>query len=150
MNALTVSTAISSGRVHLVSIRQASLDTARLRVLWVAVIFAVVAAIAVLTPGYQLFQAANNTAVMAGVPVARRGRVSAEVTSTSSIRPSAKARAHQSRASSGRTRAQKEASSPEVAKPSRVRAAVQAQSITASSSGAGQSCRSGRTRSVRS
>ena len=35
-----------------------------------------VAAIAVLTPGYQLFQAANNTAVMAGVPVARRGRAS--------------------------------------------------------------------------
>ena len=52
MNALTVSTAISSGRVHLVSIRQASLDTARLRVLWVAVIFAVVAAIAVLRIGY--------------------------------------------------------------------------------------------------
>jgi MFS family permease len=34
-----------------------------------------VAAIAVLTPGYQLFQAANNTAVMAGVRQDRRGVV---------------------------------------------------------------------------
>jgi len=32
-----------------------------------------VAAIAVLTPGYQLFQAANNTAVLADAPKARRG-----------------------------------------------------------------------------
>jgi MFS family permease len=35
-----------------------------------------VAAIAVLTPGYQLFQAANNTAVMAEVAADRRGLVS--------------------------------------------------------------------------
>jgi len=35
-----------------------------------------VAAIAVLTPGYQLFQAANNTAVMRDVPSDRRGVVS--------------------------------------------------------------------------
>jgi EmrB/QacA subfamily drug resistance transporter len=34
------------------------------------------AAIAVLTPGYQLFQAANNTAVMVDVPTDRRGVVS--------------------------------------------------------------------------
>lgn len=33
-------------------------------------------AIAVLTPGYQLFQSANNTAVMATVPQGRRGTVS--------------------------------------------------------------------------
>ena len=32
--------------------------------------------VAVLTPGYQLFQAANNTAVMADVPAERRGVVS--------------------------------------------------------------------------
>ncbi|MEO8242181.1 MAG: MFS transporter [bacterium] len=32
-----------------------------------------IAAIALLTPGYQLFQAANNTAVMQGVPAERRG-----------------------------------------------------------------------------
>ena len=32
-----------------------------------------IAAIVVLTPGYQLFQAANNTAVMAGIPAAERG-----------------------------------------------------------------------------
>ena len=35
-----------------------------------------IAAIAVLTPGYQFFQAANNTAVMMDVPAARRGVVS--------------------------------------------------------------------------
>nr|WP_315233904.1 MFS transporter [uncultured Albidiferax sp.] len=35
-----------------------------------------IAAIAVLTPGYQLFQAANNTAVMADVPPNQRGVVS--------------------------------------------------------------------------
>lgn len=52
MNALTVSTAISSGRVQLVSLRKSSLDTARLRVLWVAMIFAFVAAIAVMRIGY--------------------------------------------------------------------------------------------------
>ncbi|MCR2834910.1 peptidoglycan D,D-transpeptidase FtsI family protein [Parerythrobacter lacustris] len=52
MNALTVSTAISSGRVQLVSLRKSSLDTARLRVLWVAMIFAFVAAIAVIRIGY--------------------------------------------------------------------------------------------------
>jgi len=35
-----------------------------------------IAAIALLTPGYQLFQAANNTAVMAGVAAADRGVMS--------------------------------------------------------------------------
>jgi EmrB/QacA subfamily drug resistance transporter len=35
-----------------------------------------IAAIAVLTPGYQLFQAANNTAVMTDVPADRRGVIS--------------------------------------------------------------------------
>lgn len=42
MTAITVSTAISSGRVRLASIRQQSLDVARLRVLWVAILFALV------------------------------------------------------------------------------------------------------------
>jgi EmrB/QacA subfamily drug resistance transporter len=37
-------------------------------------------AIAVLTPGYQLFQAANNTAVMADVPQDRRGVISGMLT----------------------------------------------------------------------
>ena len=36
-----------------------------------------IAAIAVLTPGYQLFQAANNTAVMRDVPPDRRGVIAA-------------------------------------------------------------------------
>jgi hypothetical protein len=35
-----------------------------------------IAAIAVLTPGYQLFQAANNTAVMAGIAREQRGVIS--------------------------------------------------------------------------
>nr|WP_240048816.1 penicillin-binding protein 2 [Parerythrobacter lutipelagi] len=52
MNALTISTAISSGRVHLVTVRQTSLDTARMRVLWVAVIFAAVAAAAIMRISY--------------------------------------------------------------------------------------------------
>ncbi|WP_128892044.1 penicillin-binding protein 2 [Erythrobacter sp. HKB08] len=52
MNALTISTAISTGRVQLVTMRQTSLDTARMRVLWVAVIFALVAAAAVMRIAY--------------------------------------------------------------------------------------------------
>lgn len=48
MTAMTVSTAISSGRVRLVSDRQEALLTARLRVLLVAMIFAVVALTALL------------------------------------------------------------------------------------------------------
>ncbi|MBO9643011.1 MAG: MFS transporter [Pseudacidovorax sp.] len=35
-----------------------------------------VLAIVVLTPGYQLFQAANNTATLTGIPESQRGRVS--------------------------------------------------------------------------
>ena len=52
MTSLTVSTAVSSGRVNLVSVRQNSLGTAQLRVLWIAIIFAVVAAAAILRIGY--------------------------------------------------------------------------------------------------
>ena len=48
MNALTVSTAISSGRVQLVTFRRASLLTARMRVLLIALLFAAVALIAVM------------------------------------------------------------------------------------------------------
>ncbi|SHE51421.1 Predicted arabinose efflux permease, MFS family [Kaistia soli DSM 19436] len=39
-----------------------------------------VLAITVLTPGYQLFQSANNTAVLADIPKARRGTVSGLLT----------------------------------------------------------------------
>lgn len=48
MTAISVSTAISTGRVRLVDIRQKSLLTARLRVLWVLAAFAVIAFIALL------------------------------------------------------------------------------------------------------
>ena len=48
MNALSASLAISTGRVQLVTIRRQSLTTARWRVLWVALVFAVVALVAVL------------------------------------------------------------------------------------------------------
>ena len=52
MNALTFSTAIYSGRVQLVTIRQRSLTVARLRVLLVAASFALLATMAVLRIGY--------------------------------------------------------------------------------------------------
>lgn len=52
MNALTYSTAISTGRVRLVSIRQQSVEIARLRVLWVAMIFVLVASAAIVRIGY--------------------------------------------------------------------------------------------------
>jgi cell division protein FtsI (penicillin-binding protein 3) len=52
MNALTFSTAIYSGRVQLVTIRQRSLTIARLRVLMVAAAFALLAALAILRIGY--------------------------------------------------------------------------------------------------
>ncbi len=48
MTALSVSTAISSGRVALVNVRQRSLFTARFRVLWVVIGFALVAVAALL------------------------------------------------------------------------------------------------------
>ncbi|MXP13477.1 penicillin-binding protein 2 [Altererythrobacter confluentis] len=51
MNALTVSTAISSGRVRLVSIRQQSLTVARMRVLWIALVFMIVASAAIVRIG---------------------------------------------------------------------------------------------------
>lgn len=48
MNALAASTAIATGRVRLVTLRRQSLSTARLRLLWVALVFALVALVAVL------------------------------------------------------------------------------------------------------
>ncbi|WP_427969504.1 peptidoglycan D,D-transpeptidase FtsI family protein [Altererythrobacter sp.] len=48
MNALSASMAISTGRVQLVTFRKQSLTMARWRVLWVALVFACVAAIAVM------------------------------------------------------------------------------------------------------
>ncbi|TXT36295.1 MAG: major facilitator transporter [Comamonadaceae bacterium] len=39
-----------------------------------------IAAIAILTPGYQLFQAANNTAVMSDIPADQRGLISGLLT----------------------------------------------------------------------
>ncbi len=48
VNALTISTAISTGRVELVNVRQRSLLTARLRVLWVLGVFTVLAIAALL------------------------------------------------------------------------------------------------------
>ena len=52
MTALSVSTAISSGRVTLVNVRQRSLLTARLRVLWVVAVFAIVALAALVRIGF--------------------------------------------------------------------------------------------------
>ena len=47
-----VSMAMASGRVQLVSIRQQSLDQARWRILWIVVVFALIAAAAVVRIGY--------------------------------------------------------------------------------------------------
>ncbi|MBS1239716.1 MAG: penicillin-binding protein 2, partial [Proteobacteria bacterium] len=52
MNALTFSTAISTGRVELVNTRQHSLFTARFRVLWVVGVFALIATVALLRIAY--------------------------------------------------------------------------------------------------
>ncbi|HTN15939.1 MAG TPA: penicillin-binding protein 2 [Sphingomonadaceae bacterium] len=52
MNALTISTAISTGRVELVNTRQRSLFTARFRVLWVVAIFTLIALLALMRIAY--------------------------------------------------------------------------------------------------
>ncbi|NVE94700.1 peptidoglycan D,D-transpeptidase FtsI family protein [Altererythrobacter lutimaris] len=52
MNALSASAAISSGRVQLVTFRRQSLTTARWRVLWIALVFAVVTLAAMLRISY--------------------------------------------------------------------------------------------------
>ena len=48
MTSLSASTAISTGRVQLVTFRRRSLTVARWRVLWVALVFTLVALVAVL------------------------------------------------------------------------------------------------------
>ncbi len=52
MNALSANAAFSSGRAQLVNLRQQSLFQARWRVLWIAIVFAVVAAAALLRIAY--------------------------------------------------------------------------------------------------
>ena len=52
MTSITVSTAISSGRVELVNVRERTLLTAKLRLMWVAAGFVLVAALALLRIGY--------------------------------------------------------------------------------------------------
>ena len=55
MNGMAVSTAISTSRFQLTSVRELAVNTARLRVLWVAIIFALVASAAVARIGYLGF-----------------------------------------------------------------------------------------------
>ncbi|WP_271439153.1 peptidoglycan D,D-transpeptidase FtsI family protein [Pontixanthobacter luteolus] len=55
MNGMAVSTAISTSRFQLTSVRELAVGTARLRVLWVAIIFALVASAAVARIGYLGF-----------------------------------------------------------------------------------------------
>ncbi|GGD98367.1 peptidoglycan glycosyltransferase [Tsuneonella deserti] len=62
MNALTVSTAIYSGRVQLVTVRQRSLTVARLRVLLVAALFAALALAAVVRIAFLGLTDATHTA----------------------------------------------------------------------------------------
>jgi cell division protein FtsI (penicillin-binding protein 3) len=76
MNALTVSTAIYSGRVQLVTIRQRSLTVARLRVLLVAALFAALAGAAVLRIAYLgLTDAAHGATSFAEALLPPRGEI---------------------------------------------------------------------------
>lgn len=81
MNTMTgnigaVSTAMSSGSVNLVSARQHSLGVAQLRVLWVAMIFAAIAAAAILRIGYLgLSDTGVRTASMAEELLPPRGEL---------------------------------------------------------------------------
>ncbi len=53
MNALTISAAVSSGRVQLVSLREASIEVARQRLLWLAIGFAFIAMLALVRIGFM-------------------------------------------------------------------------------------------------
>ncbi|HEX7709392.1 MAG TPA: penicillin-binding protein 2, partial [Sphingomonadaceae bacterium] len=76
MNALTFSTAISTGRVELVNVRQRSLFTARFRVLWVVLAFAAVALLALLRICWLgLVQSAPQQATMAEALLPPRGEI---------------------------------------------------------------------------
>lgn len=76
MTALSVSTAISSGRVALVNVRQRSLFTARLRVLWVVLGFVLVAVAALLRIGYLgLFQDAPASRSLSEALLPPRGEI---------------------------------------------------------------------------
>jgi cell division protein FtsI (penicillin-binding protein 3) len=76
VNALTISTAIYSGRVQLVTVRQRSLTVARMRVLMVAAAFAAVAAAAVLRIGFLgLTDAAHNATSFEEALLPPRGEI---------------------------------------------------------------------------
>jgi cell division protein FtsI (penicillin-binding protein 3) len=76
MNALTISTAIYAGRVQLVTIRQRSLTVARMRVLLIAAMFAVLAGLAVLRIGYLgLTDAAHSATSFEDALLPPRGEI---------------------------------------------------------------------------
>ncbi len=76
MTAITVSAAISSGRVELVNVRQRSLLTAKWRVCWVLIGFALVAAIAMLRIAYLGFaEQAPRSQTMAEALLPPRGDI---------------------------------------------------------------------------
>ena len=76
MNALTISTAIYSGRAQLVTQRQLSLTVARLRVLLVALIFVVMALVAVARIGWLgLTDAGRTTTSFADALLPPRGEI---------------------------------------------------------------------------
>ncbi|TXG95590.1 MAG: penicillin-binding protein 2, partial [Rhodocyclaceae bacterium] len=76
MTALSARTAITSGRVTLVNVRQRSLLTARLRVLWVVAVFALVALAAVVRIIYLgLFQEAPTNRSLSEALLPPRGEI---------------------------------------------------------------------------
>ena len=75
MTALSASTAISSGRVALVNVRQRSLLTARMRVLWVVVGFTLVAVAALFRIAYLgVFQDAPTSRSLSEALLPPRGQ----------------------------------------------------------------------------
>jgi cell division protein FtsI (penicillin-binding protein 3) len=76
VTALAVSTAISTGRGELVNVRQKSLLMAKWRVLWVVLVFALLAAAAMLRIAYLgVFQPAPERQDMAAALVPQRGDI---------------------------------------------------------------------------
>jgi cell division protein FtsI (penicillin-binding protein 3) len=76
MTALSATTAITSGRVALVNVRQRSLFMARLRVLWVVAIFALVALAALFRIGFLgLFQDAPTSRSLSEALLPPRGEI---------------------------------------------------------------------------
>ena len=76
MNALTLSAAVTSGRVQLVNVRQHSLLQAKVRVMWILAVFAMIAAIALSRIGFLgLIEQVPRALTMAEALLPPRGEI---------------------------------------------------------------------------